>query len=403
VRRADGLGRVMRRALAALALGLAVALAAGAALVVHRSRSAPERALADPPPWPSTLGPPPSALAAAAERRMDQALAALADRDRPGPERLAAYRDQLAAAERLLVASLAARAEQPRMLVRLAAVRAELGLPGDLPRAVPPEIEGATRLAPGSASVHHDAGAVLLSLGRREDGVRLLARAAALDPGESARVAATLHEHGFDTDAILDAVADRRAALVALTRSAGTAALLDRLEPELAGGGAETIAAFAALALRLGQAERLAAALAGIRTRDEHAEIERLLQLARAQRIARRADQALATIAGALGLAPDDPRCVEEQGWIALDAQDHGTSAAAFRRGLELVATRTVPAETRGRLYAGLGLALEAGAEPGRAYDAYRHALRHVPEQPIARERLARLESAAGTRRPALP
>ena len=392
----------MRRAASASAALAAIALFAWASVQVHRARVAPEE-IAHPGPLGRILGPAARPLDQAAEGRIESALLALEDDSRPPAERFAAYRRDLAAAERLLLRSLAANPAQARALARLAAIRFELRPPADeegVARLLD-TIAAASRMAPRVPDVQLRLGELLLRMGRDDDAVPYLARAIELDPSSARRAVGFLRERLWRAAAITEALPRAPAVVAALGEAyvqEGTGReWLALAEPAIPAGGRELLSAYGSVAIRSGEAARLEARLSGIgKLPDPSLEAERLRQISAARLETGNAAGALAAASEAAAILPDDAGLAEHAGRVALRAGRAPEAARAFRDALAVLSRTSGSPRSRARLYAAIGSAEEARGRPDLAFDAYRMAVGLDPAAEPAARRLREMGRAAG-------
>lgn len=388
----------MRRILAVLGL-VALAVAAWLSVQVYRARTAPEEYSG--PSW--ILGPDPRALDVAAREKLTEALEALNDTRRPGPERLATYRSHLEAAERLLVRSLEAQPAQAWTLARLAAVRFELDPPVDEAgrRKFMETIDTAAALAPASPRVQKDLGVLLCRMGNAEAAFPFLSRAIELDP-TTAREAVTALGDALVTPADLLLRLPRKpevlvAAYPAFAADGSPEAFLDSCEREHVEPTPGYLRTVATAALAAKDPARLARFLesTGVLA-DTELEAERLALRSRAKAALDDRDGALADAAAARKLRPSELRHAEHYGNLAAAAGRRDEALAAYREALALAVRQNAAPSIRARLYASIGRGEEAASRLDRAYDAYKKAVEADPAEPWASKRLKEMGKAAG-------
>ncbi len=220
-----------RKAIYAVAL-LGLAVYAWLAIAVYRSKADPESFQA----WDGVgawiVGPSGKELKKAADRRMDLALLVLQDLD------FNAYREHLLVAEDLLERSLRAQPGQPDVLARLAAVRWELqpALTDEAMAAYLELIEAASELAPHSPTVQFRLGRLLMAMGRQDEALPYLHRAAHLRPRQTQEIAGLLLAQGFRPPDLLELLPDEADVVARLgkyfrTKEDGSDRYLQACEP----------------------------------------------------------------------------------------------------------------------------------------------------------------------------
>lgn len=379
------------------------------AVQVWRSRQDPAGFRAWDGSYAWIVGPPPSALTAEANRRIDEAVEVLNDSAVDPTRRLEAYRDHLRAAERLQIHSLRARPAQALGLARLAMIRWELDPPlseGDLAELLS-LIDLASRMAPGSPRVHVTLGRLLLAMGRPEEAVPRLRYALELDPALARQTVEMLAENFLLAEEIHQALPGNPAILVALSGPFHAEGKEDRyreiLEESLDLPVPPTpplLRTYGSACLRAGEKERLLERMGevGPWPEDPELEAERLLQRARAAVRLGLTEQALTDARLARATYPESPTVDEQFGRIALAAGEPSVAAFAFRDALGKVARASGSRGWRARLYRQIGQALDAQDKAHLAYDAYRRALELNPSDRHAHRRLEAMKSAAGVR-----
>ena len=376
---------------------------AAAAVLAWRARVDPAAGFG----W--SFAPPAPVLGEQAREELREAIEALQDHTRPGPERMRAYRASLAEAEALLVRSLRSRPADARALALLAAVRFELDPTSpDAARRTLETIDLAASLAPQSGRIQQDLAELLVRMGQAQIGAKYYRRVVELTPDRTAEAVDALARAGLAPEEVLDALPPTASVLAAsratFVSAHGAAAYLDRVESHLAstGSGAgnasdvadELIAAYADAALGGGFAERLVARLGSMAAlADPDAEAWRRLALGRGALALGRREDAIAHAEAALGLRPESLRLASAAGSLALAGGRPDRAIAAFQSALRLSARHgagSSPA-VRARLYAQIGAAEEARGNPIAAYDAYTLALRLDPASEDARRRRDKL------------
>jgi len=385
-------------ALAGAALALA---AAGAAVASYRASRHPDRTWDDPEAH-LALGPKGSALEQAIEDRLNRALAAL---DAPGGRGggLAAYQEHLAAARGMLRRAILADLEDSRAIQRLAAVTWELdALDG---RTDEQGIASLAAIAGERAArvplVQIELGELLYKMGRADEARAFMARAVRLSSSSTGRVVASMRTAGEDASEILRALPEIPAVLRALApvfASEGRGAeLIGAFDERLGSDPAALIPPFADLALRNGSPERVTERLTRLGAlADPQAEAERQLALGRAASAAGDPGTAYRSGQNALRLWPADPRFCEFAATAALESGKPGEAEATLRDGLARLAAVDGTEAWRGRLYRYLGETYDRMGRGDEAVVAYRRALEQDPQETVARERLAQIESLIG-------
>lgn len=354
------------------------------------------------------LGPSPSALNDAARRRIEEGFAKLNDRALSAADRIEAYRESLASADRLLTRSLRAQPAQAWTLAKVAAVRWELAPPvgqeamqGHLEL-----IRLASAMAPTDPDVQRDLGKLLLLTGRRDEGSTYLRRAAELNPATARAIVELMVDFGFDPREMLETLPRAPETLVALRapflEAGREEEYLEILVPDLASVGTDpaVLRSFGETCLRLGQSQRLLEALERLGPfEDPDAEAERLLQVAWALLDLDDDAAALRHADLARELRPEIERYHDQAGAIAARAGRPEIAIEAFRRALAIAARNAESAERRAILYRKIGQALDVQGSSDQAYDAYKRALALDPLEPYAARRVREMEDAAGVRR----
>jgi tetratricopeptide (TPR) repeat protein len=373
------------------------------AVVTYRDRTDPEASLPARGPHATLLAPPSRAWNEAVSTHVADGLRALNDTAEEPADRLRRYREQLLAAERLLVESLRAQPAQARALAQLAAVRFELEVPMDEDAAEKhlEMIETAAEMAPHVPRVQMQIGALLLKMGRRREAEIYLGRAVALDPGLAGSVVVELEQSLYTPKEMLRVLPPLASALVALEpsfRAAGKLGeYLEALEPAMVKPTAPLLAVYADACLAAGDPARVVRRLEALgMLREPALEAEKRVQRARARLALQDPKAAVEDSRVACSILPDDARIAELHGRIALDAEDPKEAAGAFRRALGLLARGSGDGRVRARLYREIGEAEEKLGSPARAYDAYRRAVELDASEPIAKRRISQMRKAAG-------
>ncbi len=399
----------MRRPVLRSVLVLGVALAAlviygWLAVRVYRGQVDPEASLSGEGAFSWIVGPQAKALVKAADLHIDRGLAALNDTAKAPALRLAGYRDELRAAERLLLRSLKAQPAQPGALARLAAVRWDLDPPveEEKVRKHLELIDAAGRLAPQVPDVQLQLGELLLRMGRRSEAAAYLGRAVRLDPSTSAKAVRVLRESAMSAEEIGALLPRSPAVLIAVQNAYFEddkgEAYIALVEAALPAAPADLIAHYGRACLRSGQSRRLREGLdrMGVRA-DPRTEAERLRQRSAALTAMGEAEPAVADARRARDLAPEDPSFADHLGRTLSAAGKTDEAVAAFREALALLARGSGDRGYRARIYAEIGQVEEKRGQPARAYDAYARAVELDPEQPLAARRLRDMKKAAGT------
>jgi len=354
------------------------------------------------------LGPSPSALNDAARRQIEEGFAKLNDRGLSPADRIDAYRSSLASADRLLTRSLRAQPAQAWTLAKVAAVRWELAPPvgQEAMHSHLELIRLAAAMAPTDPDVQRDLGKLLLLTGRRDEGSTYLRRAAELNPTTVHAIVDLMVDFGFDPREMLEVLPRTPQTLAALRapflETGREAEYLEVLTPALTSVGSDpaVLRSFGETCLRLGQSQRLLAALEHLGPfEDPEAEAERLLQTAWALLDLDEDDAALRQADLARALRPEVERYHDQAGTIAARAGRPEIAIEAFRRALALAARNDESAERRAILYRKIGQALDVQGSSDQAYDAYKRALALDPLESYAARRVREMEDAAGVRR----
>ena len=175
------------------------------------------------------------------------------------------------------------------------------------------------------------------------------------------------------------------------------AELIGAFDERLGSDPAALIPPFADLALRNGSPERVTERLTRLGAlADPQAEAERQLALGRAASAAGAPGTAYRSGQNALRLWPADPRFCEFAATAALESGKPGEAEATLRDGLARLAAVDGTEAWRGRLYRYLGETYDRMGRGDEAVVAYRRALEQDPQEPVARERLAQIESLIG-------
>ena len=386
-----------------LAMGLTAALAILMAASVSACRRE-HHADREPATGETVLGPSWKTRARTADARVRLALDDLGRADSPEELDAAAreYRAALADADVDLLAGLRAAPTRSATLTRLLAVRWErLGAPNAADRAaLLHALDVAALGAPGITGIQLDLGRLRIAAGDLEGGSAALRRAVELDASAAVEAVGALDLAGADPGTVVDDLGGRTeivlAAERAFVRTGQANAFLDRLEARLGTAPAIALRRFAAVGRADGQAERVARILQEIGSRsDPAAEIERAISLGEALADLGRREAALER-AGFAGRAQRaDAATIERAARLHLDLRAVREAETLARRAIALAAQELDDAARRARLYALLGLTLDALGRPGDAFDAYRRALAIDPTQATAVRRIGAMRRAA--------
>ena len=148
------------------------------------------------------------------------------------------------------------------------------------------------------------------------------------------------------------------------------------------------------LALSLGEADRLRAKLSDLGIlADDHAEAERQLQLGRAAALEKDLLAAYRLGSGAVSLWPADPRYAEFAAATAMESRRLSEAETMLRDGLSRLAGLEGVGRWRARFLRGLGELNELEGKGDEALVLYRRALEQDPWEPVARRKVAQIES----------
>ncbi len=354
------------------------------------------------------VGPSAAALEQAAEAVMQAGADRLNDRSLPPSERVRQHRLRLEEAERLLVRSLRARPSQASALASLAAVRWELEPPATEEgiRQYLEMIELASAAAPTAPAVQRRLGELLLRMGRWDDGMAYLARAAALNPATVKEIVAVLRETGLDAAAIAKALPVSPELLLALERpfaedeqEAVYVSACERMLETEREFPTRLLVAYSNASLRLGRFAALAEGLERLGPFDDvEVEAQRLKQRSRALMALERPDRAATVARNARRLIPESSDLASHLGDILGRSGDPAGALEAYGEALVLLAHRSAKPAARARVYSRIGQVEERRGNVSEAYDAYRRAVRLDPDERHAARRLEQMESAAGVR-----
>ena len=389
--------RLRDLAAAVLLLGMA-----GLSIQLFRAETHPERPPSTRFGW--IAGPSSDSLGDAARRQIKSGLKILNDVDLPAAERIDGYHEALARAEVLLVRSLRAQAAQPMALAELTVVRWDRDPPrtSEARKRTLDMIALASRLAPTFPGVQEQLGMLSLRMGRTAEALHYLATTLELDPSRSREVIALLQDHMLPAAEMLAALPRHPRVLVHLEgpflEESRTVEYRSLLEQELTRDvDALYLVRYGGICLRLGEASRLIQRLTDLGTLASPAvEAERLTQLARGHLAASEPGPAVDAARRAAALQPEAFHRAENLGQIALAAADLAAALDGYESGLGILARSAGSAEDRARLYAAIGNIQQRAGRPDRAYDAFRKAAELDPAQADARERVERMEQAAG-------
>lgn len=388
---------VRRSALVAAAMLVSLATAvAVASYQLGRHAAAPRTDLAA-LVW---LGPKGSALEDAIDVRLKHALAALDDPNREAPERVPAYQSELQTVRTLLRRAVLANLADTRAIHRLAAVEWELGVLDGTPdeQSVATLVDIAGARAPRVPEIQIELGEILYKLGRFDDAKPFMARAVTLSSFTASRVVGIMLGAGVEPGEVLGTLPPAPEVLVALmpefsSRGRG-AELLSVLEERMRVDSSVLLATYGDLAMSLRQADRLDSHLSDLgKLDDAHAEAERQLQLGRAFVFRGEWDTAYRFGSGALSLWPADPRYCEFAAATALESNRLSEAEAILRDGLSRLAVLDGTRGWRAHLYRGLGEVYERMGKGDEALVFYRRALEQDQWEPVARAKVAQIDS----------
>ncbi len=398
--KARKVGRSLRIAAAVAGLAAFVLLAS----LVYRQERDPRSARDS--AW--LVGPSAAALEQAAETEMQAGADRLNDRSVPPSERVRQHRLRLEEAERLLVRSLRARPSQASALASLAAVRWELDPPSTEQgvRRYLEMIELASTAAPTAPAVQRRLGELLLRMGRWDEGMAYLARAAALNPSAVTEIVTALRETGLDAAAIAEALPVSPELLLALERpfaedkqEAVYVSACEKMLGTERGFPTRLLVAYSNASLRLGRFAALAEGLDRIGPfGDVEVEAQRLKQSSRALMALERPDRAAAVARDARKLIPESSDLASHLGDILGRSGDSDGALEAYGEALALLARRSGRPSARARVYSRIGQVEERRGNVSEAYDAYKRAVHLDPDERHSARRLKQMESAAGVR-----
>jgi tetratricopeptide (TPR) repeat protein len=346
------------------------------------------------------LGPKGSALEDAIDARLKHAVAALDDPDREAAERVPAYRSQLQTAKALLRRAVLANLADTRAIHRLAAVEWELGVLDGTPdeRSAATLVGVAGARAPRVPEIQIELGEILYKLGRFDNAKPFMARAVSLSAVTASRVVGIMLGAGVEPSEVLLTLPPVPEVLVALmpaysSRGRGVE-FLSVLEERIRADSSTLLATYGDLAMSLRQADRLNAHLSDLGKLDDvHAEAERQLQLGRAAVFRSEWDAAYRFGSGALALWPADPRYCEFAAATAIESNHLSEAETFLRDGLSRLAVLDGTRGWRARLYRGLGEVYERMGKGDDALVFYRRALQQDPWEPVARAKVAQIDS----------
>jgi tetratricopeptide (TPR) repeat protein len=339
--------------------------------------------------------------------RLERAVSTLNSGSNDARLRVPTYLSDLRGTEVLLQQALLASPADGRGVLRLAAVRWELGVldgranEGD----VISMLDLAASRAPRVATSHIELGAMLYRMGRYEEASHSLTRAITLDPRYARRVVALMQSFGVTPSAIASTLPRTPEVILALGEPFFAAGLdeeyLSLIEGSLDDAPSDLLPPYGDVCLRTRHSTQLLTRLREpISSRDVIAEPLRRIQRARAfmqlgDSLAAQHETELARAA-----APDDPMILEAIGVLEVSAGHGEVGAADFRRALNALAARQASGLVRGRLYREIGQAEETAGRPELAFDAYLRAIELSAHEDIARWRLSVMEDAAGLHPP---
>jgi len=346
------------------------------------------------------LGPKGSALEDAIDVRLKNALAALEDPNREATARIPVYQSELQTAKTLLRRALLANLADTRAIQRLAAVEWELAiLDGHADEQSVATLVGlAGARAPRVPEIQIELGELLYKLGRFDDAKPFMARTVSLSAVMARRVVGIMLNAGVEPGEVLRTLPPAPEVLVALmpafsSRDRG-AEFLSVLEERLRFNSAVLLATYGDLAISLREADRLHSHLYDLGTLDDvHAEAERQMQLGRAAAFKRELNAAYRFGSGALSLWPADPRYCEFAAATAIESNHLSEAESILRNGLSRLAGLEGAGGWRARFYRGLGEVHDRTGKGDEALVFYRRALEQDPWEPIARAKVAQIES----------
>ena len=396
---------ILRRALFAVT-ALAVVGYGWFAVQVYRAHASPESFEA----WSGShawiVGPTARDLTRTAENRMREGLEALNDPQLPGPERLAAYRRSLEAAEQLLVRSLRANPAQAQALTDLAAARFDLDpllTPEDDERML--RVIGlASSMAPRIPRVQQRLGELLLGMGLQSEALAYFHRTLELDPARSPAVIKTLGRYLVPLDEMLAALPRTSQTLAALQPEFDAyerqSEYLDLVEAESGFDQAAIFYAYAGACLRAGQPERMIQTLTSLGKLDDPAlEAVRLAQLSHGHQHIGNHAAAISAAELAVAAQPDTHWLSERLGDAAAAGGHYEHALSALNDAIRMTAIHEPNPLRRARLYRKIAAVEQSRGRPDRAYDAYKRALAADPDDEQAARRIAEMERAAAISR----
>jgi tetratricopeptide (TPR) repeat protein len=326
---------------------------------------------------------------------LKRALIALDDEALVSTARLAVYGDGLAETEALLRRALRACPTDTSSIERLATVRWESGVLAGTPDgdSVSSLIEIAARRAPRVPAIQTELAELSYRMGHREDAARFMAKAVSLSPSTASRAVTAMTGAGVLPETIAGQLPRVPEVLIALksyylnTNQALEFVIL--VEPDLPRFGSKLLPIYGDACLRAKEPERLvrtAEALGQYPNRED--ETERQRQLAAGYAATDNAPSALLAIDRAVQLSPLDPTLKETNGTMLLAAGRPAEAEDLFRAALTDISATARFQWLRPRLYADVGLALDAQGQAEAAVDSYRMALQRNPAESVASARL---------------
>jgi tetratricopeptide (TPR) repeat protein len=169
---------------------------------------------------------------------------------------------------------------------------------------------------------------------------------------------------------------------------------LSVLEERMRPSSVALLATYGDLAISLREVDRLHATLSDLGTlTDVHAEAERQLQLGRAAAFNKELNAAYRFGSGALALWPADPRYCEFAAATAIESNHLSEAEAILRDGLSRLTGLEGASGWRARFYRGLGEVNDRMGKGDEALVFYRRALEQDPSEPVARAKVAQIES----------
>lgn len=335
------------------------------------------------------------------------ALASLNDEALDSSARLVAYRDGLLRTDALLRRALRSNPTDTASIERLAMVRWESGVMAGGPDtdSVSALMDLAAARAPRVPELQGELGELFYRMGRQEEAAACMARSVSLSPSLAKRAVTAMLAAGVAPGAIVGHLPHVPEVLIALKDEyLGPGQALEfaaLVEADLPLFGSKILPAYGDACLRAKKPERLITAAEALGPYpDREDETERQRQLARGYAGAGDGAAALLALGRAVQLSPTDPTLRETRGTMLLKASKPVEAEESFRAALTTISGTARFEWLRPRLYADIGLALDAQGKAEAAVDSYRIALELDPLEAVASARLRAINT---PRTPILP